>query len=295
MLTTAIDSLIGQLSYARYPEPDVSRAQVFDTFASEFQPMVSSSLPVDPAPLVENNGVVQVKVQTSQHASTKSVEIVQVPTCLGCWEVLPQVCFCEATHLCIQCTGYFGQADVSTKPFWDALALFEGGTIQTVEFYDTCRTMVASTVNDHHVLTVTVPPAALSVVLAKARAHNVHIVSHLSKQYRHSARTRSIAPQALEEVAEQTPEAVEEVTEEDRPQYAAEHMHKLILQAVEMVTRQLSESPSWHLPADSKAGIVALRRTYVLGDGKLYSKSDARELIGTVGRLCGDEENLFGR
>ena len=97
------------------------------------------------------------------------------------------------------------------------------------------------------------------------------------------------------EEAEQTPEAAEEVTEEDRPQYAAEHMHEMILQVVEMVSRQLSESPSWRLPADAKAGIAALRKTYVLGDGKLHPKSEARELIGTIGRLCGDEENLFGR
>ena len=91
------------------------------------------------------------------------------------------------------------------------------------------------------------------------------------------------------------PEAVEEVTEEDRPIYAAEQMHEMIIQAMGMVCRQLSESPSWRLPADVTAGIVALRNTYVLGDGKLYPKSEARELIETIGRLCGDEENLFGR
>ena len=137
--------------------------------------------------------------------------------------------------------------------------------------------------------------SAMDTLLSPSSSISLHIASNFSKQYSHSSRTGSITPQALEEVAEQAPEAVEEVTEEDRPQHAAEHMHEMIIQGMEIVSRLLSELPSWRLPADATPGIVALRKTYVLGDGKLYPKCEARELIGTIGRLCGDEEHLFGR
>ena len=82
---------------------------------------------------------------------------------------------------------------------------------------------------------------------------------------------------------------VESFKDEDIPQYSAEHMHAMIHEVASNIG-QFSESPRCQgVPADAVAAIVdKLRSTYVLGDGTLYSKSHARELIETTRRSCGD-------
>ena len=89
-------------------------------------------------------------------------------------------------------------------------------------------------------------------------------------------------------------EAVVEVTDDDIRLYA-EQMHTVIEEIVELAISQLSESPSCP-PADAVPGIVAkLKSTYVLDDGKQYSKFQVTELIGIIGSIFGDEDNIFGR
>ena len=210
----------------------------------------------------------------------------------------------------------------TSLPFmcWDVINLLEEGVIQSIEFYDSCRTMVASTADNLQDLTVTIPPASLSLVLKKAREHSVRTTSHFSKKFSHAGQPVPIHTQAMEKGLEQTLdyarsglassgeadeqepvssraqlEAVVEVTDDDIPLYYAEQMHTVIEEMVDLAISQLSESPSCPL-ADAVPGIVAkLKSTYVLDDGNQYSKFQVRELIGTIGRICGDEENLFGR
>ena len=76
---------------------------------------------------------------------------------------------------------------------------------------------------------------------------------------------------------------------DDAPEYTAEQMHATIHEVASNIG-QFSESPRCQdVSAEVVAAIVAkLRSKYIIGDVILYSKSDARELIKTIERLCCD-------
>lgn len=322
MLTASIDSLIGQLSYVWHAKPNIEHLEPFD---AEVQPVAAARLPADPAPASMRHDAAPVQTQIGQLAndSATQVKVIQEATdvtCEGCWDLLPAAYVCPAMHLCVDCAGYYGRANVAAKAFGDVVALLEQGTIQCIEFYDSCRTLVASGCHLEG-LVVTVPTSALPALLETARNHNVHIRSHFSKHFIPDAVDESsskvgekaagnCAADAVSEAS--TPEhaledqadshsarvnaMVEKFKDENVPQYSAEHMHEMIQPYAPIGIDQLSESPRWQgvrlLDGIAFEIVAKVCADFRPGDDNLYSKSQAREAFEAVTRLCGDAFGL---
>jgi len=72
---------------------------------------------------------------------------------------------------------------ITSSSMADIIQKIEQGLVRAVEFYDSCKTLVAASVDGHRQTIVQVPRESLSEVLAKLRGEKVQVKSYFDKKF----------------------------------------------------------------------------------------------------------------
>ena len=205
--------------------------------------------------------------------------------CNGCWEALPQAYVCDVGHFCVPCASYHNQADDLSSPFQEALKQLKAGAVQSIHFYDTCKTMVASMRDGRPDLVARVPSNALAALLVTARGQHTSVASHFGKAFSPAANL------TVEDSTAGNDSACQE-SSKDAPEYSSEQVHSMIQETILLLIEQLRESPRWQGAAVDEIKRIAAehKSVYMLGDGRMYSKAHVKELSV---RICSSLIDAF--
>ena len=101
--------------------------------------------------------------------------------------VTPLPYSCGHSSTCKSCHQRSGtlpeSSNVSVEMPKEIVAMMEESSLQSVEFFDSCRTVVTTTVQGHTSVIHNIPRQALSGLLEKLREQNVTIKSHFGKKF----------------------------------------------------------------------------------------------------------------
>lgn len=221
MLTSTIDNLYHNLIHV---EAHVAHCHPYcwNSYAKEFTPNSHQSYHhleqwslSEPAPLSSSDAVAAPTEDVLEEALPGPIGDSYAISCDVCWEALPIKYGCHGVHLCKHCAAAGGRSTVGTDAnadgnhahissqslsTWASLVSQAGSCeISGIEFYDSCRLVVATLAGEGEPLILHLPPGELKDFLEKARLHSIGTKSYLGKKYAKEASSKRAAPKASAE------------------------------------------------------------------------------------------------